>query len=71
VLCLQCAQTQTDPEAAPRHSGSLAGTDMGPVFIPIVLAMDPLDHRTLLEDWLRQQTVRLLCPRPAVDSTLF
>jgi len=44
---------------------------MGPVFIPIVLAMDPLDHRTLLEDWLRQQTVRLLCPRPAVDSTLF
>ena len=31
---------------------------MGPVFIPIVLAMDSLDHRTMLEDWIRQQLVR-------------
>ena len=34
---------------------------MGPVFIPIVLAMDPVDHRTLLNDWLRQQLVRSMC----------
>ena len=31
--------------------------DLGPVFIPIVLAMEPGDHEVLLEDWCRQQAV--------------
>jgi hypothetical protein len=50
-------QTQTDREEPAQGSGTAAAEELGPVFIPIVLAMEPGEHRVLLEDWCRQQAV--------------
>lgn len=34
-----------------------AGPALGPVFVPIVLAMEPIDHRDLLEHWCTHHQV--------------
>lgn len=54
-----CACEQGNAEADPAADAALPEPDAqpGPVFVPIVLAMDEADHAPLLEEWLARQPV--------------
>ena len=52
-------QDPASPDAAAMAAPPEPETQLGPVFVPIVLAMDEANHAPLLDEWLARQPVRL------------
>lgn len=52
-------QDVAGPNAAAEAAPLEPEAQLGPVFVPIVLAMDEANHAPLLDEWLARQPVRL------------
>ena len=52
-------QELASPDAASMAAPPEPEAQLGPVFVPIVLAMDEANHAPLLDEWLARQPVRL------------
>jgi hypothetical protein len=55
-----CMQAPAHAEAAVEAALPETEAQLGPVFVPIVLAMDEATHAPLLDEWLARQPVRSL-----------
>jgi hypothetical protein len=57
-LGVACMQGPAGRDAAAEAAPPEPGSQLGPVFVPIVLAMDEDTHGPLLDEWLARQRVR-------------